>query len=54
MNNYRARGAGGYEFYTECKTVQEILMEMPDIIIDYFKNNKNVTVDKSKYLTVIS
>lgn len=54
MNNYRASGAGGYEFYTECKTVQEILMEMPDIIIDYFKNNKNVTVDKSKYLTVIS
>ncbi len=54
MNNYRASGAGGYEFYTECKIVQEILMEMPDIIIDYFKNNKNVTVDKSKYLTVIS
>ena len=54
MNNYRASGAGGYEFYTECKTIQEILMEMPDIIIDYFKNNKNVTVDKSKYLTVIS
>lgn len=53
MNNYRASGAGGYEFYTECKTIQEILMEMPDIIIDYFKNNKNVTVDKSKYLTVI-
>lgn len=54
MNNYRASGAGGYEFYTECKTIQEILMEMPDIIIDYFKNNKNVAVDKSKYLTVIS
>ena len=53
MNNYRASGAGGYEFYTECKIVKEILMEMPDIIIDYFKNNKNVSVDKSKYLTVI-
>ena len=53
MNNYRASGAGGYDFYTECKIVKEILMEMPDIIIDYFKNNKNVSVDKSKYLTVI-
>ena len=53
MNNYRASGAGGYEFYTECKIVKEILMEMPDIIIDYFKNNKNVSVDKSKYLTVV-
>ena len=54
MNNYRASGAGGYEFYTECKVVKEILMEMPDIIIDYFKNNTNVTVDKSKYLTVLA
>jgi len=53
MNNYRASGAGGYEFYTECKIVKEILMEMPDIIIDYFKNNKDVIVDKSKYLNVI-
>ena len=53
MNNYRASGAGGYDFYTECKIVKEILMEMPDIIIDYFKNNKNVSVDKSKYLTVV-
>lgn len=54
MNNYRASGAGGYEFYTECKIVKEILMEMPDIIIDYFKNNKDVSVDKSKYLNVIN
>lgn len=54
MNNYRASGAGGYDFYTECKIVKEILIEMPDIIIEYFKNNKNVTVDKSKYLTVVS
>ena len=53
MNNYRASGAGGYEFYTECKTIKAILMEMPDIIIDYFKNNKDVIVDKSKYLNVI-
>ena len=54
MNNYRASGAGGYEFYTECKVIKEILIEMPDIIIDYFKNNTNVTVDKSKYLTVLA
>lgn len=53
MNNYRASVADCYEFYTECKTVQENLMEMPNIIIDYFKNNKNVAVDKSKYITVI-
>ena len=54
MNNYRASGAGGYEFYTDCKVVKEVLIEMPDLIIDYFKNNKNVIVDKSKYLTIVS
>lgn len=53
MNNYRATGAGGYEFYTECEKVKEILKEMPDIIIDYFKNHNEVIVDKSKYITVI-
>lgn len=53
MNNYRASGAGGYEFYCDCKIIKEIMVEMPEVIIDYFRNNKNVVVDKSKYLTVI-
>lgn len=53
MNNYRATGAGGYEFYTECEVVREVLKEMPDIIIDYFRNHTEVIVDKSTYLTVI-
>ena len=54
MNNYLFIVSGWYEFYTECKVIKEILIEMPDIIIDYFKNNTNVTVDKSKYLTVLA
>ena len=33
--------------------IKEVI-EMPDLIIDYFKNNKNVIVDKSKYLTIVS
>ena len=45
MNNYRASGAGGYECYDKCKVVKEIVLEMPEIIINYFKNNPNVTVD---------
>ena len=53
MNNYRASGAGGYDFYENCPIIKEILVEMPEIIINYFKNHKNVTVDKSKYITVI-
>ena len=52
MNNYRASGAGGYECYDKCKVVKEIVLEMPEIIINYFKNNPNVTVDTTKYITV--
>ncbi|MEG1310744.1 MAG: bifunctional UDP-sugar hydrolase/5'-nucleotidase [Romboutsia sp.] len=54
MNNYRSSGAGGYEFYRDCKISKEILIEMPDIIIDYFTNNKKVIVDKNKYISIIS
>ncbi|SFU77223.1 2',3'-cyclic-nucleotide 2'-phosphodiesterase / 3'-nucleotidase [Clostridium sp. DSM 8431] len=53
MNNYRASGAGGYEFYTECEVVKEIQVEMTEIIINYFNKYKNVVVDKNKYISVI-
>ncbi len=53
MNNYRSSGAGGYEFYQNCKTIKEIMVEMPEVIINYILNNKNIVVDKSKYLTVL-
>ncbi|WP_346916964.1 bifunctional UDP-sugar hydrolase/5'-nucleotidase [Clostridium sp.] len=53
MNNYRATGAGGYDFYRDCKVVGEVLKEMPDIIIDYFRGHKQVIVDKNHYLTII-
>jgi len=53
MNNYRATGAGGYDFYRNCKVVGEVLNEMPDIIIDYFRCHKQVVVDKNQYLTII-
>ena len=52
MNNYRASGAGGYEVYQNCKIIREILCEMPEVIINYFKENKHVSVDKSKYLSI--
>lgn len=53
VNNYRATGSGGYEFLNDCKKVKEILIEMPEIIINYFNNNHNIIVDKSKYYTVL-
>ena len=53
MNNYRYSGVGGYDMYPACKVVQEILVEMPEIIIEYFMKHKHVTVDKNKYITII-
>lgn len=53
MNNYRASGAGGYECYENCTVLNEILIEMPEIIINYFKNNPNVIVDTSRYYKIL-
>lgn len=53
MNNYRASGSGGYEFFKECKIVKEIQSEMTEIIIEYFENNKDIVVDKKKYINII-
>lgn len=53
MNNYRASGAGGYEFYAECEVVKEIQIEMTEIIINYFNRHKNVIVDRNKYISVV-
>lgn len=53
MNNYRYSGVGGYSMYPSCKVVKEILVEMPEIIIDYFEKNKNVVVDSNSYFKII-
>ena len=53
MNNYRATGVGGYDVYKECHRIREILVEMPEVIIDYFSKHKNVKVDKTKYINAI-
>lgn len=52
MNNYRYSGVGGYDMYPSCKVVQEILVEMPEIIVDYFMKHKHVTVDPTHYITI--
>ncbi|EHJ02177.1 metallophosphoesterase [Clostridium sp. DL-VIII] len=54
MNNYRASGAGGYEFYKNCTVVKEIQLEMTEIIINYFEKYKNIIVDKNKYVEVVT
>lgn len=53
MNNYRYSGVGGYDMYPHCPVVKEVLVEMPEIIIDYFEKHERVVVDNGTYLTLI-
>lgn len=53
MNNYRASGAGGYDFYGDCDVIKEFTTEMPELIINYFKAHNPVVVDESNYVHVI-
>ena len=53
MNNYRASGAGGYEFYKDCETVREQTEEISELIIDYIDRHRDITVDKTKWLTIL-
>ncbi|MGL4337863.1 MAG: bifunctional metallophosphatase/5'-nucleotidase [Turicibacter sp.] len=53
MNNYRSSGVGGYDFYLDCPIVKEVQVEMTELIIDYFRKHKHVTVDDTKYITII-
>lgn len=52
MNNYRASGAGGYEFFKYCRVVKEIQIEMTEIIIEYFEKHKDIVVDKKMYIKI--
>ena len=53
MNNYRSSGVGGYEFLRGCPVLKEIQVEMTEIIIDYFKKHRHVTVDDRQFISVI-
>lgn len=53
MNNYRAGGTGGYEFYLDCPKAKSQPTEIAEMIMDYISTNKNITVDKKNYVKVI-
>lgn len=53
MNNYRATGAGGYDFYKDSKIIKDIQINITDLIIEYFQKHKNITIDKKKYLSLL-
>ena len=53
MNNYRASGAGGYDFYRDCETVREQPEEVSELIIAYIDRHRDITVDRTKWLTIL-
>ncbi|MBR1566938.1 MAG: bifunctional metallophosphatase/5'-nucleotidase [Oscillospiraceae bacterium] len=53
LNNYRASGAGGYEFYADCETVREQTEEISELIINYVDRHRDIVVDKTRWLTII-
>ncbi|MBQ3574058.1 MAG: bifunctional metallophosphatase/5'-nucleotidase, partial [Clostridia bacterium] len=44
MCDYRATGAGDFEFYTECPRVKEIQTEVCELILNYFFEFKNIEI----------
>ena len=52
LNNYRASGAGGYGCYAHCETLREQSEEISEQIIAYVDRHRNITVDRTRWLTV--
>ncbi len=53
MNNYRATGAGGFDFYTRCKRVKEIQTEVSELILDYLREWETVEIPEREPYTAI-
>lgn len=45
VNNYRASGAGNYPMYPQCEAVKEINVEMVELIMGYFEEQKGQKID---------
>lgn len=54
LNNYRATGTGGYPLYAKCELVKDQPTEISQMIIEYIEKHKQIAVDKTKWLNVIS
>ena len=52
MNNYRAAGSGEYGFYAGCEVVSSGTADIAELIMDYILRNREITVDKTRWLTV--
>jgi 2',3'-cyclic-nucleotide 2'-phosphodiesterase/3'-nucleotidase len=54
VNSYRFSGAGGYPLYASCPVLSEQNREIVEIIMDYVGSHERISIDKTKWLTVLS
>jgi 2',3'-cyclic-nucleotide 2'-phosphodiesterase/3'-nucleotidase len=54
MSNYRATGAGGFDFYAECTRVKEIQTEISELILDYIRSRDTIEIpEEASYSTIL-
>ncbi len=53
MCDYRATGAGDFDFYTECPCVREIQTGISELILDYLYSHESITLPASHPIRVI-
>ena len=53
VNNYRASGAGDYPMYSQCRVVKEINVEMVELIMQYFEEQKDAVIEISEPVNII-
>ena len=54
INSYRATGAGGYPAFAKCPVLWEGTKEISELIMDYISSHREIKVDSTKWLTVIT
>lgn len=53
MNNYRASGAGDYDFYRDCPIVAEYTQSTSEMVADYIRANQPAKIDRTHYYKII-
>ena len=53
LNDYRASGAGGYDFYADCELVREQPDDIAELIINYVDRHRDIVVDKTYWLNIL-
>lgn len=53
MNNYRATGAGDFDFFANCKRLREMQTEVSELILNYLSERNTVEIPDERPYTVI-